>query len=73
MPLLYLENKLLNLTATDTFTLVSVNTFFLPMRWNCSIFSGAGKFFFAYRMRISACFTWTDNSYLTHVISPKTG
>ena len=29
--------------------------------------------FLAYRIRISACFTWTDNSYLTHVISPKTG
>ena len=24
--------------------------------------------FLAYRIRISACFTWTDNSYLTHVI-----
>ena len=29
--------------------------------------------FLAYRIRISACFTWTDNSYLTHVISPRTG
>ena len=30
------------------------------------------KFFLAHRIRISACFTWTDNSYLTHVISPRT-
>ena len=28
--------------------------------------------FFAYRIRISACLTWTDNCYLTHVISPRT-
>ena len=27
----------------------------------------------AHRIRISACFTWTDNFYLTHVISPGTG
>ena len=39
----------------------------------CSIFSGAGKFFLAYRIRKSVCFTWTDNSDLTHVISPRTG
>ena len=31
------------------------------------------KPFLAYRIRISACFTWTDNSYLTHVISPRAG
>ena len=31
------------------------------------------KRFLAYRIRISACFTWTDNSYLTHVISPGAG
>ena len=30
-------------------------------------------FFLAYRIMISACFIWTDNSYLTHVISPKIG
>ena len=28
--------------------------------------------FLEYRIRIPACFTWTDNSYLTHVISPRT-
>ena len=28
------------------------------------------KNFLAYRIRISTCFTWTDNSYLTHVFSP---
>ena len=27
----------------------------------------------AHQIRISACFTWTDDSYLTHVISPRTG
>ena len=32
-----------------------------------------GNFFLAYRIKISTCFTWTDNSYLTHVISPRTG
>ena len=31
------------------------------------------SFFLAYRIRVSACFTWTDSSYLTHVISPRTG
>ena len=31
------------------------------------------SFFLAYRIRVSAYFTWTDNSYLTHVISPRTG
>ena len=30
-------------------------------------------FLLAYQIRISACFTWTDNSYLFHVISPRTG
>ena len=29
--------------------------------------------FLAYRIRISACFTWTDNSYLTLVVSPRAG
>ena len=39
----------------------------------CSIFSGAGKFFLAYQIRISACFTCAYKSYLTHVISPGAG
>ena len=26
--------------------------------------------FLAYQIRISTCFTWTDNSYLTHVRAP---
>ena len=29
--------------------------------------------FLAYRKRISTCFIWADNSYLTHVISPGAG
>ena len=37
------------------------------------MFSGARKPFLAYRLRMSACFTWIDNSYLTNVISPRTG
>ena len=32
-----------------------------------------GKQFLEYQIRISACFTWTDNSYLTYVISARTG
>ena len=28
--------------------------------------------FLAYQIMMFTCFTWTDNSYLTHVISPKT-
>ena len=32
-----------------------------------------GKVSLAYQIRIPACCTWTDNSYLTHVISPRTG
>ena len=32
------------------------------MRQNLFYSSGAGKFFLAYRIRISACFTRTDNS-----------
>ena len=39
----------------------------------CSIFDGAEKFFLAYWIRISTCFTCTYNSYLTHVISPGAG
>ena len=31
------------------------------------------SYFLAYRIRKSTCFTWTDNSYLTHVISPGAG
>ena len=35
------------------------------------IFSDAGKFFLAHRIKISPCFTWTDKSYLTLVILPR--
>ena len=38
----------------------------------CSILSRAGKIFLAHRIRVSACFTCTYKSYLTHVISPRT-
>ena len=31
------------------------------------------KKFLVQRIRISARFTWTDNSYLIHVITPRTG
>ena len=31
------------------------------------------KFFLTHQIRISACFTCTYKSYLTHVISPRTG
>ena len=52
--------------------IINLNVF-LPMRQSFFYFSGAEKFFLANRIRISACFTWTDNSDLTHVISPRTG
>ena len=34
------------------------------MRQSLFYLSGAGKFFLAHRIRISMCFTWTDDSYL---------
>ena len=65
----YYFNKL-----TMMFIFITIDTDLVPIGGRvCSIFIGAGKFFLAYRIRMSACFTWTDSSYLTHIISPRTG
>ena len=45
----------------------------LPIFLSISTQDISNKWFLAYRIRISTCFTWTDNSYLTHVISPGAG
>ena len=37
---------------------------------NCQ--TNVEEYFLAHRIRVSACFTWTDSSYLNHVISPRT-
>ena len=37
---------------------------FLVYETEFAYFRGAGKFFFAYRIRISACFTLTDDSFI---------
>ena len=45
----------------------------LAKAWGLSLRTGAQTILFlAHRIKISACFTLADNSYLTHVISPKT-
>ena len=41
--------------------------------WDCTLWRLTSILFLAYWIRISACFTWTDNSYLTHVISSRIG
>ena len=68
------DNSCTSFATTHSPHVVGVRIFFSYLGDRvCSNFSGAGKFFLAYRIRISTFFTWTYKSYLTHVISPRAG
>ena len=51
---------------------ITSETFLCPIKYQNHL-RAARNTILAYQIRISTCFTWTDNSYLTHVISPGAG